>query len=116
MAWHPDGGTLLAVPSADNDVILYERYSWTEQGRLGGKHTGPVASVAFSPNGRAGGSHPKQGEGSSWVRLARKGGLADENIAPSGGVHIVAQLVHPIGCLLDWRSKFLYMVEGWCAM
>ena len=51
VSWHPDGGTLLAVPGNDNDVVLYERLSWTPTGYLSGGHTAPVNLVVFCPNG-----------------------------------------------------------------
>jgi len=28
LAWHPDGGALLAVAGQENDVVLLERLSW----------------------------------------------------------------------------------------
>ncbi|GMH33150.1 hypothetical protein BSKO_00984 [Bryopsis sp. KO-2023] len=54
VSWHPDGGTLLAVPGNDNDVVMLERLSWKEgttRSRLTGVHSQPVNLVAFSPNG-----------------------------------------------------------------
>eukprot|EP00879_Flechtneria_rotunda_P026773 GHRR01028597.1.p1 GENE.GHRR01028597.1~~GHRR01028597.1.p1 ORF type:complete len:442 (+),score=134.31 GHRR01028597.1:154-1479(+) len=51
LAWHPDGGSLLAVSGTDNDVILLERLSWKPVSYLAGAHTGHVRVVAFSPNG-----------------------------------------------------------------
>ncbi|GFR53169.1 hypothetical protein Agub_g15892, partial [Astrephomene gubernaculifera] len=51
-SWHPDGGTVLAVPvGAEGDVALHERLSWEVTGYLSGGHTGAVNVVAFSPNG-----------------------------------------------------------------
>ena len=51
IAWHPDGGSLLAVPGRDDDVVFYERLSWAVAFALGGGHAGPVNLVSFSPNG-----------------------------------------------------------------
>lgn len=51
VAWHPDGGQLLAAPGLENDVALYERLSWDTTGYLTGLHTAPVNVIAFSPNG-----------------------------------------------------------------
>ncbi|GIL74869.1 hypothetical protein Vretimale_2446 [Volvox reticuliferus] len=51
-SWHPDGGTVLAVPvGAEGEVVLYERLSWEATGYLSGEHTAAVNVVAFSPNG-----------------------------------------------------------------
>ncbi|GLI69517.1 hypothetical protein VaNZ11_014153 [Volvox africanus] len=51
-SWHPDGGTVLAVPvGAEGEVVLYERLSWEATGYLSGEHTMAVNVVAFSPNG-----------------------------------------------------------------
>lgn len=80
LAWHPDG-SVLAVPGAEvrhgvvwpvphpyactsasmispswmptiqNDIILYERLSWTTIKHLSGSHSKPVNAVSFSPNG-----------------------------------------------------------------
>lgn len=51
IAFHPDGGVLLAAPSPGGDVVLYERLSWDESCSLTGQHDGDVDAVAFSPNG-----------------------------------------------------------------
>lgn len=51
MCWHPDGGTLLAVPGTDNDVLLLERLSWTPVTYLTGGHDDIVNVIAFSANG-----------------------------------------------------------------
>ena len=50
-AWHPDGGSLLAAPGTDNDVVLYERMSWEAAFNLSGQHSGDVSLLAFSKNG-----------------------------------------------------------------
>ncbi len=51
IAWHPDGGTLLALPSTENDVVLLERLQWKPAAYLSGAHSGQVSAFAFSPNG-----------------------------------------------------------------
>eukprot|EP00798_Chlamydomonas_sp_ICE-L_P012075 gene12075-15186_t len=51
LSWHPDGGSLVAAPGLENDVVLYERLSWTPTGWLSEGHTAPVNTVAFCPNG-----------------------------------------------------------------
>ncbi|GLC67606.1 hypothetical protein PLESTF_000580000 [Pleodorina starrii] len=51
-SWHPDGGTVLAVPvGAEGEVVLYERLSWEATGYLSGEHKAAVNVVVFSPNG-----------------------------------------------------------------
>eukprot|EP00198_Chlamydomonas_reinhardtii_P008883 XP_001698220.1 predicted protein [Chlamydomonas reinhardtii] len=51
-SWHPDGGSVLAVPvGAEGDVALHERLSWEATGYLSGEHRKAVNIVAFSPNG-----------------------------------------------------------------
>ncbi|KAJ9534009.1 hypothetical protein QJQ45_027110, partial [Haematococcus lacustris] len=50
VAWHPDGGSLLAAPGTDNDVVLFERLSWSPSAYLAGGHTKAVTAFAFSPN------------------------------------------------------------------
>ena len=50
-AWHPDGGSLLAVPGTDNDVSIFERLSWNVAFSLKGPHSAAVNLVCFSPNG-----------------------------------------------------------------
>jgi WD40 repeat protein len=50
-AWHPDGGSLLAAPGTDNDIVLYERMSWETAFSLSGQHSGEVSLLAFSKNG-----------------------------------------------------------------
>ena len=64
VAWHPDGGSLLAVAGAEaGEVLLFERLSWApaaagagDDGVLrggggGGHKASPVRVLAFSPNG-----------------------------------------------------------------
>jgi len=51
-AWHPDGGSLLAVPGTDNDVSMFERLSWSVAFSLKGPHSAPINLVSFSPNGK----------------------------------------------------------------
>ncbi|KAL3149950.1 hypothetical protein ABBQ38_013311 [Trebouxia sp. C0009 RCD-2024] len=51
IAWHPDGGSLLAVPGLENDVSLFERLSWNVALTLKGPHSAAVNLVSFSPNG-----------------------------------------------------------------
>ena len=54
LAWHPDGGALLAAPGEDGAVVLYERLSWAPESRplTGGHPPGTaVCGLAFSPNG-----------------------------------------------------------------
>ena len=51
-AWHPDGGSLLAVPGTDNDISMFERLSWSVAFSLKGPHSAPINLVAFSPNGK----------------------------------------------------------------
>ena len=53
IAWHPDGGSLLAAPGLQNEVNLYERLSWSPAYSLQGPHTQPVNATAFAPNGAA---------------------------------------------------------------
>ena len=53
-AWHPDGGSLLAVPGTENDISLLERLSWSVAFSLKGIHSAPVNLVSFSPNGKLG--------------------------------------------------------------
>ena len=50
-AWHPDGGSLLALPGKDRNVVLYERLSWKVACSLDDEHTEDVNTLAFSPNG-----------------------------------------------------------------
>ena len=50
-AWPPDGGSLLAAPGTDNDIVLYERMSWENAFSLSGQHSGEVSLLAFSKNG-----------------------------------------------------------------
>lgn len=50
-AWHPDGGSLLAVPSADGSITFYERLSWETAGELSGEHASEAHILAFSKNG-----------------------------------------------------------------
>ena len=50
-AWHPDGGSLLALPGKDKNVVLYERLSWKVACSLDDEHTEDVNTLAFSPNG-----------------------------------------------------------------
>ena len=54
LAWHPDGGSLLAVAGAENDIVCLERLSWDEAFVLKGPHTAPVNVIMFSPNGKLG--------------------------------------------------------------
>ena len=54
LAWHPDGGSLLAAPGTDHDVVLYERMSWEVAFALAGQHTADVSALAFSRNGAGG--------------------------------------------------------------
>ena len=52
LAWHPDGGQVLAVPGSDNDVVLYERLNWEPTGEaLQGGHSATITAFAFCPNG-----------------------------------------------------------------
>ncbi|PSC69197.1 WD repeat and HMG-box DNA-binding 1 isoform B [Micractinium conductrix] len=51
LAWHPDGGSLLAAPGTDHDVVLYERMSWEPAFSLSGQHSADVSLVAFCKNG-----------------------------------------------------------------
>lgn len=51
IAWHPDGGSLLAVPGVDNDVSMFERLSWNVAFSLKGPHSAEINLVSFSPNG-----------------------------------------------------------------
>lgn len=51
IAWHPDGGSLLAVPGVENDVSMFERLSWNVAFSLKGPHSAAVNLVSFSPNG-----------------------------------------------------------------
>ncbi|KAI3431740.1 hypothetical protein D9Q98_004782 [Chlorella vulgaris] len=51
VAWHPDGGSLLAAPGIENDIVLYERMSWAAAITLSGQHSGMVSLLAFSSNG-----------------------------------------------------------------
>ena len=51
LAWHPDGGSLLAAAGTENDVVCLERLSWDEAFALKGPHTAAVNVIAFSPNG-----------------------------------------------------------------
>ena len=53
-AWHPDGGSLLALPGNDKNVVLYERLSWKVACSLDDEHTEDVNTLAFSPNGGLG--------------------------------------------------------------
>eukprot|EP00891_Asterochloris_glomerata_P004478 jgi/Astpho2/4478/Aster-x1249 len=50
-AWHPDGGTLLALPGKHKNVVLYERLSWKVACSLDDEHTEDINTLAFSPNG-----------------------------------------------------------------
>jgi WD40 repeat protein len=50
-AWHPDGGSLLAAPGTDNDIVLYERMSWELAFSLTGQHSAAISLLAFSKNG-----------------------------------------------------------------
>lgn len=55
-SWHPDGGSVLALPvGAEGEVVLLERLSWEPTGYLSGEHSQAVNVVAFSPNGGGGG-------------------------------------------------------------
>ncbi len=54
--WHPDGGSLLAAPGTDKDIMLYERLSWSVAYELKGGHSANVHLVAFSKNGGSGAS------------------------------------------------------------
>ncbi|MFB4278116.1 WD40 repeat domain-containing serine/threonine protein kinase [Nonomuraea sp. MTCD27] len=49
-AFSPDGGTLLAVGTADGSVLLWEVATGRQRGVLRG-HTLPVTSLAFGPGG-----------------------------------------------------------------
>lgn len=49
--WHPDGGSLLAVPGRGGEVVLYERLSWRQLSALQTGLSGEAALLAFSPNG-----------------------------------------------------------------
>ena len=42
IAWHPDGGSLLAVPGLENDVSLFERLSWNVALTLKGPHSAAI--------------------------------------------------------------------------
>lgn len=50
-AWHPDGGSLLAVPGTEHDICMFERLSWAVAFSLKGPHSDAVNLVSFSPNG-----------------------------------------------------------------
>lgn len=52
IAWHPDGGSLLAVPGTENDITMIERLSWSAAFSLKGPHTALINLVSFSPNGQ----------------------------------------------------------------
>ena len=54
VAWHPDGASLLAAAGVDNDIVLYERLSWSTAYSLTDGHTAAVTVIAFSPNGKQG--------------------------------------------------------------
>ncbi|KAK9832382.1 hypothetical protein WJX74_008412 [Apatococcus lobatus] len=51
LAWHPDGGSLLAAAGTENDIVCLERLSWDEAFVLKGTHAAAVNVIAFSPNG-----------------------------------------------------------------
>ena len=51
IAWHPDSGSLLAVPGVENDVSMFERLSWNVAFSLKGPHSAAINLVSFSPNG-----------------------------------------------------------------
>jgi chromosome transmission fidelity protein 4 len=52
LAWHPDGGSLLATPGTnDGDIVFYERLSWEVSFHLEGEHSSPVTLLSFSKNG-----------------------------------------------------------------
>ena len=52
VAWHPDGGSVIAAPgTANGDVVFYERLSWEISSVLEGEHTCPVSLLAYSKNG-----------------------------------------------------------------
>lgn len=50
-AWHPDGGSILAVPASDGSINFYERLSWEAAGELTGQHSSAAHLLAFSKNG-----------------------------------------------------------------
>lgn len=49
-AWHPDGGSMLAVPSTAGGIQLIERLSWEASDTLEG-HSDHVNLLTFSKNG-----------------------------------------------------------------
>jgi len=48
LAWHPDGGALLAVSGQENDLVLLERLSWKPTSYLTGGHSDHITAVAFT--------------------------------------------------------------------
>jgi chromosome transmission fidelity protein 4 len=57
-AWHPDGGSLLAIPTPEGTIILLERLSWETVGELSHDddapsttHNAPIQILSFSKNG-----------------------------------------------------------------
>ncbi|KAJ9533673.1 hypothetical protein QJQ45_026735, partial [Haematococcus lacustris] len=100
VAWHPDGGSLLAAPGTDNDVVLFERLSWSPSAYLAGGHTKAVTAFAFSPNGLYAASAGEDCVVCVWD-LATNKPLA--KAAPPGegaaaaGSHTVGLAWHPTG-------------------
>ncbi|WIA17661.1 hypothetical protein OEZ85_014464 [Tetradesmus obliquus] len=70
LAWHPDGGTVLAVAGRENDVVLLERLSWQpleHGGYLAGGHASSITALAFSPNGIYLASGDSDGKVAVWM-------------------------------------------------
>ncbi|KAJ9532938.1 hypothetical protein QJQ45_018035 [Haematococcus lacustris] len=92
--------TLPAMLSADNDVVLFERLSWSPSAYLAGGHTKAVTAFAFSPNGLYAASAGEDCVVCVWD-LATNKPLA--KAAPPGegaavaGSHTVGLAWHPTG-------------------
>lgn len=54
-AWHPDGGSLLAIPTPEGTILLLERLSWETAGELADDAATttppPIQILSFSKNG-----------------------------------------------------------------
>ncbi|KAK2080895.1 hypothetical protein QBZ16_000749 [Prototheca wickerhamii] len=77
-AWHPDGGSLLAVPGRDGEVSLFERLSWRLVEALPTGLGADLRALAYSPNG---------------VYLAASD--ADGGVAVCQGAEVLARRVVP---------------------
>lgn len=90
-AWHPDGGSLLAAPGQDGEVVVYERLSWRQTAVLSLARGSSQRLVAFSPNGL----YLAAADEDDYVRV----------VALQGGQALGARLLPGAAACLTWHPS-----------